>query len=654
MRKVGFVLGALVLLALALAPAFAEQPFSDVPQDHWAYAAIEKLAASGVIEGYPNGTFGGKRNMTRYEFAQAIARIVDRLSAGTKGEKGDMGPAGPAGQPGQVLTPEQQAALDKLMKEFAPELASLRADLTALQKRVEELEAAPKAAGPAVTVSGDISWRTGVYGTKLGFEDVASTGYPADWWDWYPDGGVKSGEGFAFGVIPVNSMEMFIPISDALKDAFKAGDFMTQRTRVNFASDPTPNTKVFVGLLSGPLTNIEAPDSPYWETARAFSGNGIMDTVKIDQAWLEYAGRFIAPVDVKIGKQYEKRGVGLLFDNDQEAVKALRADWGKGRLRFGTFLGMLDEEQFFARTFSFPMGVDPNTGEALVTDGQDNINLYYLDYDFGRGDRKWNLGVNWLESGFAKEAGWSGSLCGPLGSKLDLYGEWSRLTKWGNGKDFDDWDGDGIEDSFETPLSDSDTAWLAGLKWKASSAIELVGEYGQVDAGYALSIPLDGWDAAFGPGLFNLPLSALHPRAEIDPHDINWIDRPLFLDPTNIAKGWHVQATFPTLLGAKTPLTVSYAAGHAYNPDYLSWLYDGGTNSGFSAPDKWRDADSVWWVKLSRQFNSAVSANLVYGRRQVDNVMSPQEIPVSSGDGGVVFATDDPLQVIRAEVVVQF
>jgi len=647
MRRVGFVLGALVLLALALAPAFAEQPFSDVPQDHWAYAAIDKLAASGIIEGYPSGRFDGKRSMTRYEFAAAIARIVDRLSAGTKGEKGETGAQGAPGAPGQVLTPEQQAALDKLIKEFGPELASLRADLGALTKRVEDLEAAPKAAAPTITVSGSMSWRAGTYGTKLGFEDVASTGYPYGWFSWI-DSAAKAGQGTAFGGIPVESMGMFIPISDALKDSFKAGDFMTQRTKVNFSGNLTPNSSVFVGLLSGPLNNIETPDY-YYETARSQSGNGIMDSVKIDQAWLQYAGRFIAPVNVIVGKQYEKRGVGLLFDNDQEAVKALRMDFGKSRLRFGTFLGMLDEEQFFARTFSEPQGVDPNTGEPFVVDGQDNINLLYLDYGFCD---KWNVGFNWLDSGFAKEQGWSANLTGKV-LGLDLYGEYSKLTKWGNGKDWDDWNGNGIEDSFETPLDDSDTAWMAGLKW-GNKWLQLVGEYGEVDAGYALSIPWAGWDAAWGPGLFNLPLSALHPLAEIDPHDINWIDRPLFLDPTNIAKGWHVQATFPTLLGAKTPVTVSYAAGDAYSPDYLSWLYDGGSNSDSAAPTKWRDADSVWYIKLSRQISEAVSANLVYGRREVDNVMSNQEIPVSTDTEATVYATDDPIQVIRAEVIVQF
>ena len=59
-----------------------------------------------------------------------------------------------------------------------PELKSLRADVDSLTKRVEDLEAVPPVELPAITVSGDISWRLGLYGTSLGIEDVETTGYP--------------------------------------------------------------------------------------------------------------------------------------------------------------------------------------------------------------------------------------------------------------------------------------------------------------------------------------------------------------------------------------------------------------------------------------------------------------------------------------------
>ena len=50
-------------LAMALgitASAYAANPFSDVPAGHWAYGSIAKLAAAGVIDGYPDGTFQGQ------------------------------------------------------------------------------------------------------------------------------------------------------------------------------------------------------------------------------------------------------------------------------------------------------------------------------------------------------------------------------------------------------------------------------------------------------------------------------------------------------------------------------------------------------------------------------------------------------------------
>ena len=47
--------------------AFAANPFSDLPTGHWAYGAVAKLAAAGVVDGYPDGTFQGDRTMTRYE-----------------------------------------------------------------------------------------------------------------------------------------------------------------------------------------------------------------------------------------------------------------------------------------------------------------------------------------------------------------------------------------------------------------------------------------------------------------------------------------------------------------------------------------------------------------------------------------------------------
>lgn len=95
--------------------ALAANPFSDVSTDDWAYQAVSDLSDQGVVEGYPDGTFKGERNITRYELAQIIARLMakeDQLNA------------------------EQRATLDKLAGEYADELANLGVRVSNLEKKV--------------------------------------------------------------------------------------------------------------------------------------------------------------------------------------------------------------------------------------------------------------------------------------------------------------------------------------------------------------------------------------------------------------------------------------------------------------------------------------------------------------------------------------
>ena len=95
--------------------AYAANPFSDVTADDWAYQAVSDLSAQGVVEGYPDGTFKGEKNMTRYELAQIVARLMakeDQLNA------------------------EQQATIDKLAGEYADELANLGVRVSDLEKKV--------------------------------------------------------------------------------------------------------------------------------------------------------------------------------------------------------------------------------------------------------------------------------------------------------------------------------------------------------------------------------------------------------------------------------------------------------------------------------------------------------------------------------------
>ncbi len=80
--------------------------FPDVPENHWAYEYIATLAGNGILEGYPDGNFGGDRMMTRYEFGAIVYRAMQR---------GFEVPA-------------------RMLKEFEPELERFRVDTIAQNK----------------------------------------------------------------------------------------------------------------------------------------------------------------------------------------------------------------------------------------------------------------------------------------------------------------------------------------------------------------------------------------------------------------------------------------------------------------------------------------------------------------------------------------
>ena len=95
--------------------AYAANPFSDVSTSDWAYQAVSELSDQGIVEGYPDGTFKGERNITRYELAQIIARLManeDQYNA------------------------EQRAMIDQLASEYADELNTLGVRVGNLESKV--------------------------------------------------------------------------------------------------------------------------------------------------------------------------------------------------------------------------------------------------------------------------------------------------------------------------------------------------------------------------------------------------------------------------------------------------------------------------------------------------------------------------------------
>lgn len=97
----------------------AANPFTDVDTNSWAYQAVSKLSAENVVEGYPDGTFRGEKNISRYEVAQIIARLVARKDS---------------------LTADQQATVDKLAQSYRDDLANLGVRVTELEKKTGHTE----------------------------------------------------------------------------------------------------------------------------------------------------------------------------------------------------------------------------------------------------------------------------------------------------------------------------------------------------------------------------------------------------------------------------------------------------------------------------------------------------------------------------------
>jgi hypothetical protein len=144
LRKVLPYLGAsLSALAMAMStPALAQDQFKDLDPKHWAYEAVTELQQKGILLGYPDGYFRGKRTLTRYEFAIALKRALDKIQA-TPGAQGPAGPAGAQGEPGPAgppgMTPEEVANLRRLTDEFRNELTSLGANIREINNRLDAM-----------------------------------------------------------------------------------------------------------------------------------------------------------------------------------------------------------------------------------------------------------------------------------------------------------------------------------------------------------------------------------------------------------------------------------------------------------------------------------------------------------------------------------
>ncbi len=124
-----------IFLFLSTASITFAGGFDDVPRDHWAYKAVEYLYSRGVLVGDEWGRFNGDEAMTRYEFAVAVARIMQTVDD-IEANGGSYDVDGESKELGQDV----YGIVDELEKEFTAEIESIKASLAEHEARLDTLE----------------------------------------------------------------------------------------------------------------------------------------------------------------------------------------------------------------------------------------------------------------------------------------------------------------------------------------------------------------------------------------------------------------------------------------------------------------------------------------------------------------------------------
>jgi len=249
-----------LVLAMAMAlgisaTAFAANPFSDVPAGHWAYASVAKLAAAGVVDGYPDGTFKGDNLMTRYEMAQIVAKAYAKGGIGSD---------------------------DKLMAEFADELDNLGVRVAKLEKKSDN-----------VKITGEFRAGYKAYDNPIGA--ALDTGYKAEGRTrLFVNGAVN--DDWSYGAMIENTQNFDTNIEDGAITKFRRA-FVTG----NLGS----GVKVVAGRQA-------------FKIGQGYTADLTGDAVKVDFGKVlkgtAFYGRFDSDIYSSNPNHYDTYGLGLSYD----------------------------------------------------------------------------------------------------------------------------------------------------------------------------------------------------------------------------------------------------------------------------------------------------------------------------------------------------
>ena len=344
--------------------------FPDVPKDHWAYDAINKLAAAGIIEGREGGVYVGNASMTRYEFAVAIARLLNVI--GTGGAAPDLTSINARldaleARPQGISRAEVLELIAALRTEFADELARLGVRVSDIEARLASLENRV-AAPPRLTITPSFLHRTGTANYIDNTPGNASTvkglftgsnGRVIATGDNFIDSDVPgfSRNGFSGG-FPFNPLEDTDQGVGNKDNKFgytelelRLTDRVTDRLSVNAAIRSLGSTQE--DPWAGDFTNGVFGGGTYVREA-----NVVADLNR---------------VNLILGRQRTKIAQGLLYDNDLAPTDQIHGAFSLGPLSVSAFIGGTNNQNY-----SSLAGVNPyfSSGSAgnigLSGDGSGN------------------------------------------------------------------------------------------------------------------------------------------------------------------------------------------------------------------------------------------------------------------------------------------
>lgn len=347
--------------------------------------------------------------MTRYEFAMAVSRLLQRIgeggvgagspgmqgpqgqagapgSAGASGPPGPAGPMGPQGAPGPAATiheAEIRELIEGLAREFAGELTELQGQAALLQDqvrdvdaRIAEIETTPQ----FPQVSGYLDYRIGLLNCDFNNE--------------------------------FDAMLAEIGLSGAV------GNSSYAKAVIKHVDNRAPLSAIGAEIEQGPP--LAVPPGP----PDQYLGWGKHD-VFLDEAWLAMEGSW--PVDGiwTIGRQFQSYGLGLLVDNQRLSQQGIRG-------RFDGIAGSSVNADVFLGSANYGLGLTPVGGRGDV------YASIYLEYAASN----WAVGFPWLIDGYSVDQGtgtdttdekaWGVDLWWRYLGNRDLYVEYARLEEHAN------------------------------------------------------------------------------------------------------------------------------------------------------------------------------------------------------------------------------